>query len=92
MRYLICASTTTEHMAQTNLHTTVTYANFALDVTHLVTCTELTNNVRGIGKNFVKISAENLMNIPSGQHQKMVMAKEIHMSYDNKVYTFIYIT
>ena len=67
------------------------YANFALHVTHLVTCTELTNNVRGIGKNFVKFGEKNLMNIASGQHENGHGQRQFTY-YDNKVYTFSYIT
>ena len=60
-----------------------------LDITHLVICTELTNSVCGIGKNFVKFvqHAENIVNITESLPANMKMVTGIGNSHDNKVYT-----
>ena len=64
---------------------------FNQDVTHLVTCTaELINYVRGNGRNFAKFSEKKFINIANWHDENGPGMKKY--TYDNKVYTFIYIT
>ena len=56
------------------------------DITHLVTCTELTNFVRGNGRNFVKFSENNLMHIANRHDENGTDIKKFMHESDNKVY------
>ena len=58
-------------------------------VTHLVTCTELTNYVRRNWRNFANLGG-NLINNANGHDENGRGMNKV--TYDNKVYTFIYIT